>query len=118
MDRCDHVRPDALDELLQDQIFVVGLDLGGEDLDAVEVGAVGHVEDGRDPQSLAGRRDLLRLLHTEVVHEDGELPASGPLGQEVHEAQEVGLGDGFILDLVCFEAAIIADGAQQGLDLD
>ena len=42
-------------------------------LDAVEVGAVGDVEDRPRLEALARIKDLLGLVHLQVVHEDCEL---------------------------------------------
>ena len=64
---------DSLDYLLLDKLLVLTLKKREIYLDAVEVGAVGNVEDRPRLQALACLEDLLGLLHLQVVHEDGEL---------------------------------------------
>ena len=58
MDGCSHNGLDALDELLQDQLLVLGLDQVEEVLDAIEVWAVRRVEDWLCMQLLASLRNL------------------------------------------------------------
>ena len=89
-------------------------------LDAVEGGAVGHVEDRPRLQVLARLNDLHGHVHLQVVHEDGELLPK-ELGREnFHDLNEIHGGDGLGMDGVGFEPTVVADRAEEchGLDPD
>ena len=85
MNVIDDIRLDALHQLLQDKLLVLAFDLKEIGLDAVEVGALGHVEDHLGSNLLAGLSNFLGFVYPQVVHEDRELTASGSLREHLDE---------------------------------
>ena len=60
-----------LDHVLQEQLLVGCLHLGEVALDAIELRAVGHVEDFGDVEFLEGDFGSPGLVHVDVVQEQG-----------------------------------------------
>ena len=75
--------------ILQEQLLVSGLHLCKVALDAVELRAVGYVEDLRDVQLLEEQLRAPGLVHGKVVEEEGEVAPAELASELANECDEV-----------------------------
>ena len=62
----------SLEESLEHQLLVSGLDQREVALDAIEVGTVGHVEDEGDIKPLTDLLNLFRFVDREIIEKQSE----------------------------------------------
>ena len=99
--------------MLQEQLLVGGLHLREVALNAVELRAVGHVEDLRDVQLLEEQLRAPGLVHGKVVEEEGEVAPAKLASELANECDEGLRVDGQRVDGEVDEAPVLIDGGDE-----
>ena len=104
--------------MLQEQLLVGCLYLREVALDAVELRAVGHVEDLRDVQLLEEQLRASSLVNGEVVEEEGEVGPAELASELPNECDEGLRVDGQRVDGEVDEAPVLTDGGDERQSLN
>ena len=104
--------------MLQEQLLVGGLHLCKIALDAVELRAVGYVEDLRDVQLLEKQPGAPGLVHAEVVEVQGEVAPAELTSELLHECDEGLHVDGQRVDGEVDKAPVLTDGGDERQSLN
>ena len=104
--------------MLQEQLLVGSLYLFEVALDAIELRAVGYVEDLRDVQLLEEQLRAPGLVHGKVVEEEGEVAPAELASELANECDEGLRVDGQRVDGEVDEAPVLIDGGDERQSLN
>ena len=112
LDHVAYLIGDAVVLVVESLPLVVVLNSGEDELDGVEVGAVGLVVDDHDVERLAHLDDVVRVVHAQVVDEDGDLPLAVLLGERDEVVREVISVDSLVLNMDELLAPLVRDAGD------